>query len=184
MSENNDPNENAQNQATVKSVRSNGLIEKVSVGATLPNTSNVTGIQPTDIYPSHPALLRNVRQQKFADSWSKFWQFPLEFDPVVYAQDEAGGDISITLPALTDQRHVIEQILFSLPDDTASVLSITDGQDTIFQINVSMPANGGWDYVTFSPFRMQRVPNQPMTITLPNNAATGLASLMVNCWRF
>lgn len=184
MSENNSPNENANNQVSVHRVRGNNVLETIQVGGTLPNTGNVAGVQPTDIYPSHQAMVRNIGQQKYADSWRKFWQFPLEFDPLAYAQNASGGDVTLTLPALTDQRHVIEQIIYSLPDDTASTLTITDGADTIFRLNVSLPTNGGWDYLTFSPCRMQRVPNQPMTINLANNAVAGLASIMVNCWRF
>ena len=183
MSENNSPDKNADNNAREEFTRGK-LASNIAIGGTLANDAKAVTIQPADIYPSSPALVRNVAQQKFADAWRKFWQFPLVYDPQAYAQDETGAGVTVTLQPLTDQRHVIEQVIFSLPDDTANTLIITDGQDTIFSINVSMPTNGGWDYLTFSPCRMQRVANQPMTISLTNAGGAGLCSILVNSWRF
>lgn len=174
------PNQNAENKPLNGSIERGSIIDRISIGGTLPNDAKPVTIQPADIYPSNPALLRNVAQQKFADAWRGFWHFPQEFDPVSYAQ--GASSVSVTLPPISDQRHVIEQIMFSVADDSAQVLSITDGQDVIFRMNVSMPTNGGWDYITFSPFRMQRVANQQMVITLTNTST--LATLFVNSWRF
>lgn len=171
---------NADNRTSKEQNTSGRIVENISVGGTLPTDAQRVQIAPADIYPSNPALVRNVAQQKYADSWRKFWEFPLEFDPVAFGQ--GASNVVVTLPALSDQRYVVEQIIFSLSNNTQSILTMQDGQDVIYRQVISMPANGGWDYVTFSPCRMQRVGNQNLVVTLTNTSA--LATLFVNAWRF
>lgn len=172
---------NADNLASKEQNKSGRIVENISVGGTLPVDAQRVQVAPADIYPSNPALVRNVAQQKYADSWRKFWEFPNEFDPNAFHQVD-GDDLLVELPALPDQRHVIEQIIFSLSDDTQAILTITDGQDVIYSQVISMPTNGGWDYLTFSPCRMQRVSNQPLTVSL--SPSVGFGTLFVNAWRF
>lgn len=174
------PNENADNNTREDGQKPPAILQRATVGGTLPINAKPVTIQPADIHPSSQSIVRNVGQMNFADAWRKYWQFPLEFDPVAYAQ--GASNVVVTLPALSDQRHVVEQIIFSLSDDTVQTLTIQDGQDVIYRQVLSMPTNGGWDYVTFSPCRMQRVPNQPLVVTLTNSSS--LATLYVNAWRF